>query len=157
VSVIGFGSQGCARIIASPLRNTYASVVDVTAGDVRPLLAILAGDSVLTTHLEWQREGLCAEVGLELFFLEKGSHGSREARSVCAACPVRRECVTDALEHMEDCGPGLWGVWGGTSPQQRHWLQRNFGGDVEAAVSYAMEQDCTIETVGMQPRKVAAA
>jgi len=131
----------------------------VYAGDVRPLLRILAGEENLLAGLEWQDDALCGEVGEALFFPEKGGAGSSShaARSVCAGCQVRRECLTDALEHMGDYGTGQHGIWGGTSHDQREWLLKAFPGDVRAACDYAMEQDCAIDTTDMQPRKSAAA
>jgi WhiB family transcriptional regulator, redox-sensing transcriptional regulator len=34
--------------------------------------------------------------------------GLERAKTLCAACPVRRQCLTAALERAEP-----WGVWGG--------------------------------------------
>jgi WhiB family transcriptional regulator, redox-sensing transcriptional regulator len=105
--------------------------------------------------LEWQDQALCAQVGPAPFFIEKGE-SSMPGRSVCAACPVRRECLTDALGHMAECGPGRYGLWGGTSPEQREYLMRRFRSNVAAAVSFAMRQDCTVTSLDMQSRKAAA-
>jgi WhiB family redox-sensing transcriptional regulator len=38
---------------------------------------------------------------------------------VCSACPVRSECLTDALHHRDQ-----FGVWGGTTPLARRALER---------------------------------
>lgn len=134
---------------------SYAGAVEVTSGDVRPLLAILAGDSALTTHLQWQDEGLCAEIGPAIFYLEVGSSG-REARSVCAACPVRRNCLLDALEHMDDHGPGRSGIWGSTAPEQREYFLVLHRGDAHAALEYAMRCDPLDDSKTPQPTEVAA-
>lgn len=37
----------------------------------------------------------------------------------CRGCPVRGECLAYALEHLID-----WGVWGGTSGEQRTKMRR---------------------------------
>ena len=34
--------------------------------------------------------------------------GLERAKTLCAACPIRRQCLTAALERSEP-----WGVWGG--------------------------------------------
>src|SRR5438270_80471 len=36
------------------------------------------------------------------------------AKAVCAPCPVLRECLDWALHTQE-----RWGVWGGTTPEER--------------------------------------
>ena len=42
------------------------------------------------------------------------------AKSICADCPVRKECLDHAL-HSED---GYHGVWGGTTPRERKIMRR---------------------------------
>lgn len=130
----------------------------VAAGDVRPMLAILAGDSVLTTNLQWQDEGLCAEVGPEIFYLDAGANGSGgpDARSVCTSCPVRRDCLLDALEHMGYYGPGTHGIWGSTVPEQREYFLKLCRGDARAAAEYAMRCDPLDTSPNPQPKEMAA-
>lgn len=41
------------------------------------------------------------------------------AKSVCALCPVRSECLLYAMER-----PSLVGVWGGTSSRDRGRMRR---------------------------------
>ena len=55
---------------------------------------------------------LCAQVDLDLFFPHKGS-AAREARAVCALCPVQTACLEVA------CALGVEGIWGGTTVKQR--------------------------------------
>ncbi len=43
----------------------------------------------------------------------------REARAVCAGCPVRLECLADALDSRAD-----FGVWGGMTERERRALLR---------------------------------
>lgn len=74
----------------------------------------------LVRRPEWQDDALCAEIGLELFFPEKGeSWHMRHAKKVCADCPVRAECLQYALDNHE-----RFGVWGGLSERQRRLLER---------------------------------
>ena len=67
---------------------------------------------------DWARDALCAQVGGDEWFPEKGS-SSREARAVCARCPVRNECLAFALEHDE-----RFGMWGGLTPRERRRLTK---------------------------------
>jgi len=66
----------------------------------------------------WQDKALCAEVGGDLWFPEKGE-STREAKAVCRACPVRAECLADAVERGE-----RFGIWGGVSERQRVRMRR---------------------------------
>jgi len=115
--------------------------MNVTTGDPRTLLAILAGDSVLVADLGWQKRATCAGIGQEMFYQEAG-RAQPDVAAICRdRCPVRRECLTDALEHFGDYASGRHGCWGGTSPNQREELHERFGGDVAAAVDFALAAD----------------
>nr|WP_090031342.1 WhiB family transcriptional regulator [Cellulomonas marina] len=43
----------------------------------------------------------------------------REARAVCEGCPVRMQCLADALDNRMD-----FGVWGGMTERERRALLR---------------------------------
>ena len=66
----------------------------------------------------WMSEALCVNVESELFFSEDRA-GIRAAKSICAVCPVREECLRYALER-----PDLDGIWGGTTTSERRQLRR---------------------------------
>ena len=42
-----------------------------------------------------------------------------EALAICATCPVREQCLEQALRDREQ-----YGVWGGTTPEQRRRIAR---------------------------------
>lgn len=66
---------------------------------------------------------LCAEVGGDLFFADKGQWAETfKAKTVCARCRVRSECLSYALQNGEQHG-----VWGGTTPEQRKHLRGQRG------------------------------
>jgi WhiB family redox-sensing transcriptional regulator len=67
---------------------------------------------------EWTLAAVCQSVDPEIFFPEKGG-STREAKLVCARCPVRAECLTYALEHGE-----RFGIYGGLSERERRALER---------------------------------
>ena len=82
----------------------------------------------LTDSPWWWAQGLCAQTDPELFFPEKGG-STREAKQVCAVCPVRVECLELALAHDE-----RFGVWGGLSERERSPLRRG-GADVRGELA----------------------
>lgn len=49
----------------------------------------------------------CREHDPELWFAESPAR-LEQAKLLCAPCPVRRECLSGALQRAEP-----WGVWGG--------------------------------------------
>jgi len=61
----------------------------------------------------WMDQGLCAQADPEAFFPDKGG-STREAKAICARCPVAAECLDHALEHQE-----RFGIWGGLSERER--------------------------------------
>lgn len=67
---------------------------------------------------EFVTDGLCAQTDPEIFFPEKG-HNGREAKKICARCPVRAECLAWALDRKERVG-----VWGGTTGHERDAMRR---------------------------------
>jgi WhiB family redox-sensing transcriptional regulator len=67
---------------------------------------------------EWGDFALCAETDPEAFFPEKGG-STRNAKMVCARCPVRRDCLETALDRDE-----RFGIWGGLSERERRRLRR---------------------------------
>jgi WhiB family redox-sensing transcriptional regulator len=62
---------------------------------------------------DWARDGLCAEVDLDLWFPGDGSDGL-PAKRICRRCPVRDACLEYAMRNTE-----LDGIWGGLSKKQR--------------------------------------
>lgn len=75
----------------------------------------------MTTN-DWRDQAACAQIGdTDLFYPEKGG-STRPAKSVCAACPVRRQCLEAALATPTTDD---WGTWGGTSERERRELRRS--------------------------------
>ncbi len=70
----------------------------------------------------WRDQATCREVDPELFFPEAGG-GGRAAKRVCAVCPVRTECLADALDRRDTA----YGVLGGMTPSERRELLRQRG------------------------------
>lgn len=73
--------------------------------------------------LTWHADALCAQVDPELFHPEVGQP-TREAKKICAQCPVTVECLTSALSMT----PTPTGVYGGLSDRERRNLRRPASG-----------------------------
>jgi WhiB family redox-sensing transcriptional regulator len=68
--------------------------------------------------MDWEDDGACRSVGYEAFFLEKAMNAT-QAKKICARCPVKRECLDQAMR-IE--GAYRYGIWGGTTPTERKAL-----------------------------------
>lgn len=66
----------------------------------------------------WQTRANCLGVDPDLFFPERGA-STKEAKSVCAGCEVKPECLEYALSNGEK-----FGIWGGLSERERRRLRR---------------------------------
>lgn len=73
---------------------------------------------------DWMNRGLCTIAGIhpETFFPPKtdGRNAGRDARKICADCPVRQTCLEYAIEFPTH----LDGIWGGTSEIERRAMRR---------------------------------
>jgi WhiB family redox-sensing transcriptional regulator len=78
------------------------------------------GDPGAWAFRSWRLRAACREVDSAVFFSPETERAPerdvREARakSICARCPVIRECAVYALRHGE-----RYGVWGGLSERDR--------------------------------------
>lgn len=53
--------------------------------------------------MTWYDRALCAQVGPTFFFPEPGE-AVEQAKRVCAKCPVRLDCLADAISVSENNG-----------------------------------------------------
>ncbi|QDP95089.1 WhiB family transcriptional regulator [Microlunatus elymi] len=65
---------------------------------------------------DWTLQANCR--GMEDALFPEASEQKR-ARTVCAGCPVRSECLAEALDNRIE-----WGVWGGMTERERRQLLR---------------------------------
>lgn len=67
----------------------------------------------------------CAEIGTDFFYLDSGYAdwvtANKYLRSVCASCPVQRQCFEWAIQHEE------FGWWGGYSARERAGMRKQLG------------------------------
>ena len=72
---------------------------------------------------EWRGEAACANFDTNLFFPEPDASDAlaqiAQAKAVCAACPVRDNCLEFAIRTRQ-----LDGVWGGCTPEERRSIRR---------------------------------
>ncbi len=73
------------------------------------------------TILPWQDSAACIGADTAIFFPESGDPVG-PAKAICRACPVREQCLTDALNRGE-----THGVWGGLSAKERRLFRRKNG------------------------------
>jgi WhiB family redox-sensing transcriptional regulator len=90
----------------------------------QPIKETSLGDSLEELNLEhvehsWMREALCRGQNADFFFPSDGV-GVEHAKTVCAQCPVRMDCLEYALTYRIDHG-----VWGGCSERERRRILRS--------------------------------
>lgn len=66
---------------------------------------------------EWTLRAACAKRSPDELFVQGAAQ--RQAREVCFECPVRLECLVDALDNRIQ-----YGVWGGMTERERRALLR---------------------------------
>lgn len=87
------------------------------------------------TNANWRVDAACGDADPELFFPVKEQLG-RQAKQYCHACPVRLECLTEAMEH-----PEISGVWGGLTAEERSRLRIRFGARALQEASRAVARE----------------
>ena len=66
---------------------------------------------------DWATKALCNQARPDVLFV-RGAAQNR-AKQLCAGCPVRTECLAEALDNQIE-----WGVWGGMTERERRALLR---------------------------------
>ena len=77
----------------------------------------------LEHEYDWRADAACRFCSPDLFF-PAGTTGPAEheveaAKAVCSACPVQSACLLYALQTRQD-----FGIWGGTTQEERQALRR---------------------------------
>jgi hypothetical protein len=80
---------------------------------------------------------LCAEVGVEFFYLEDKDDRSvvvsvgdyTVAKQICKSCIHSTECADWAIKHES------FGFWGGLTPQERNVIRRRKGINVDGVAA----------------------
>lgn len=72
---------------------------------------------------DWRMQAACRGLDTSLFFPERGDYAAVEAaKAVCSSCPVRVQCLAEALELPREMAE--IGIWGGTSARQRRIMMK---------------------------------
>jgi WhiB family redox-sensing transcriptional regulator len=66
---------------------------------------------------DWASKAACRAARPDELFV-KGAEQNR-AKQLCSGCPVRTECLAEALDNQIE-----WGVWGGMTERERRALLR---------------------------------
>jgi WhiB family transcriptional regulator, redox-sensing transcriptional regulator len=94
------------------------------------------GHTVTFTSVYWQHQAACRGLDPNVFFLNHSRDGKQpkdgagfrpvkeplglKAEQTCAVCPVRAECLGQAIANRE-----AHGVWGGLTPMMRAQVARH--------------------------------
>jgi WhiB family redox-sensing transcriptional regulator len=67
-------------------------------------------------------DAACATADPEIFFPEQGKGNKheqvRQAKAICAGCPIAMQCLAEAIAENHD------GIWGGTTVNERKMMKR---------------------------------
>lgn len=67
---------------------------------------------------DWTKRARCSTADPDVFY----TRGTQRAKRVCGLCPVKDECLQDALDRDEE-----FGIWGGLTERERRKLKRRTG------------------------------
>ena len=74
--------------------------------------------------LNWMQRAACRGQNPDWWFQENGkTHDALRAVKICQVCPVKAECLADALVRERTNGD-RWGIWGGLTATERAELVR---------------------------------
>ena len=76
------------------------------------------------TDPNWQREGACHGMNVNLWFPRRGESPNKilEAKRICQQCPIQQKCLDYSLWHHEKHG-----IWGGLTELERRNMRRTLG------------------------------
>jgi hypothetical protein len=91
----------------------------------RPRAAALPAPAValeaLASSPEWKLSGNCTTADPDEFYPDKrDERTATRAKALCTGCPVKAQCLAEALsQHVSQD----WGVWGGTTHYERRKMR----------------------------------
>ncbi len=75
----------------------------------------ITGAQAPSTGQDWASRGACRSSHPDALFVQGAAQN--RAKAVCLGCPVRTECLADALDNRTE-----FGVWGGMTERERRAL-----------------------------------
>ncbi|MFE9812352.1 WhiB family transcriptional regulator [Streptomyces sp. NPDC005548] len=107
------------------------------------------------TPADWHASATCATVDPELFY-PTGPGGTaaqmeKQAKSICAVCPVRQECLDEAVAVGD-----VSGIRGGLTASERRGMIRG-GGDVALVLCLEAQEFIEARIAAKVPRRDIAA
>lgn len=137
------------RVLAEPIWAAKEPTRSAGEGgaDGRPR-GSFAGALVSEDSDVWRREANCLGHDTEIFFPGRGNTTDlAKARSICADCTVRTECLASAMRNHE-----IHGVWAGTSERERRRMRRRS----TPGPSSMRTRIVALYWQGLMPRDIAA-
>nr|WP_269204172.1 WhiB family transcriptional regulator [Motilibacter rhizosphaerae] len=92
---------------------------------------------------DWASRGACRNSDPDALFVQGAAQN--RAKLVCGGCPVRTECLAEALDNRTE-----FGVWGGMTERERRALLRRRP-DVESWTAYLQDAKRDFETATRKP------
>ena len=71
----------------------------------------------MTWNDDWTSEAQCRQNKPDELFVRGAAQN--QAKQLCSGCPVRTECLAEALDNEIE-----WGVWGGLTERERRAILR---------------------------------
>jgi WhiB family transcriptional regulator, redox-sensing transcriptional regulator len=71
----------------------------------------------MTWNEDWAAKAQCQASRPDELFVRGAAQN--KAKQLCGGCPVRTECLAEALDHQIE-----WGVWGGMTERERRAILR---------------------------------
>lgn len=100
--------------------------------NVRKTMTTVTGRAI-----NWRSAGACLNADPDLFFpismTGRAMEQIAKAKSICAQCAVRRQCLEFAVAHDP-----IYGIWGGTTPEDRQRMRRREQRAARAAARAAL-------------------
>lgn len=93
--------------------------------------------------IDWRDSAICKGTDQTIWFpdAEDSRIAYQKARAICSKCPVRQECLDDAIATDEL----THGFRGGMKPKERQRYARNLGKDWQTIVRMTLAREGTDE------------
>jgi WhiB family redox-sensing transcriptional regulator len=99
---------------------------------------LLEGTEIMWVE-DWAPRAACRAESPDQLFV-RGAEQNK-AKQLCSGCPVRTECLAEALDHQIE-----WGVWGGmTERERRALLRRHPNASWRAVLEKARDKSVQVE------------